>query len=116
LRAHRDRQARLGFERIGPDARVFTTRRGKPQSKRNTLRAVQLVAEHLGIEGSDGQPLGLHDLRHSTAGLLREAGIPDEDIALVLRHADSKVTSLMYGARSDEGKRAVRERAAAALG
>jgi integrase len=116
LRAHRDRQARIGFERVKPDALVFQTKHGKPQSKRNALRALQVVAERFGIEGSDGQPLGLHDLRHSTAGLLREAGMADEDIALVLRHANSRVTSVMYGSRSDDARRAVRERAAAALG
>jgi integrase len=115
LRSHRDRQARIGFDRIVADALVFQTRRGRPQSKRNALRAVQLVAARQGIEGSDGQPLGLHDLRHSTAGLLREAGLADEEIAVVLRHANARVTSTMYGSRSDEAKVAVRQRAAEAL-
>jgi integrase len=115
LRAHRDREARRGFDRIGAEALVFATRTGRPQSKRNALRALQVSAERLGIEGQDGQPLGLHDLRHSTAGLLREAGLPDESIALVLRHANSKVTSIMYGSRSDEAKVAVRRAAAEAL-
>jgi integrase len=115
LRAHRDRQARLGFERVKPEALVFQTSRGRPQSKRNALRAVQLIAERLGLRNVDGELLGLHDLRHSAAGVLREAGMADEEIALVLRHANSKVTSVMYGSRSDEAKVAVRRAAAEAL-
>ena len=115
LRSHRERQARISFERVKPEQLVFQTRTGNPQSKRNALRAVQMVAERLGLRNAEGELLGLHDLRHSTAGLLREAGLPDEEIALVLRHANVRTTSVMYGSRSDEG-RAVRERAAAALG
>jgi integrase len=116
LRAHRERQARIGFERIQADSLVFQTRTGNPQSKRNALRRVQAVADRLGLRNGEGELLGLHDLRHSTAGLLREAGLPDEEIALVLRHANVRTTSVMYGSRSGEGQRAVRERAAAALG
>jgi integrase len=58
--------------------------------------------------------LGLHDLRHSTAGLLREAGLVDEEIAVVLRHSSARVTMAMYGGRSDEARQAVRQRAAEA--
>jgi len=36
-------------------------------------------------------------------------------VALVLRHATVRTTSVMYGGRPDEARRAVRERAAAAL-
>lgn len=115
LRAHRDRQAVISFERVKPEALVFQTRNGRPQSKRNALRALQVSADRLDLRNGDGELLGLHDLRHSTAGLLREAGLPDEEIALVLRHANARTTTTMYGARSSEGQRAVRERAAAAL-
>jgi integrase len=115
LRAHRDREAQRGFERIGAKALVFQTRNGNPQSKRNALRAVQVSADRLGLRNAEGELLGLHDLRHSTAGLLREAGLPDESIALVLRHSDVRTTSVMYGGRPDEARKAVRERAAAAL-
>jgi integrase len=115
LKAHRDRQARISFERIHPEALVFVTSRGNPQSKRNALRAVQLVGERLELRNADGELLGLHDLRHSTAGLLREAGLADEEIALVLRHANARTTTVMYGSRSDEAKVAVRRAAAEAL-
>jgi integrase len=110
LRAHRDRQARKGFERIRPNALVFVTRSGRSPGRRNVLRAVQVVAKQLGLGN-----LGLHDLRHSAAGLLREAGMPDEEIAVILRHSSAKVTTALYGGRSDEAQQAVRQRAAEAL-
>jgi integrase len=110
LRAHRDRQARRGFDRIRPDALVFVTRNGHSPGRRNALRAVQVQAEHLGLGN-----LGLHDLRHSTAGLLREAGLPDEEVAVILRHSSARVTTAMYGGRSEEAREAVRQRAAEAL-
>jgi integrase len=110
LRAHRDRQARKGFDRIAPDALVFVTRTGRSPGRRNALRAVQVAAEQLDLGN-----LGLHDLRHSTAGLLREAGLPDEEIAVVLRHSSARVTAIMYGGRSEEARQAVRQRAAEAL-
>jgi integrase len=110
LRAHRDRQARRGFARIGVDALVFQTRSGRSPGRRNALRAVQVAAADLALGN-----LGLHDLRHSTAGLLREAGLVDEEIAVVLRHSSARVTTAMYGGRSDEARQAVRQKAAEAL-
>jgi integrase len=110
LRTHRDRQARRGFDRIQPDALVFVTRTGRSPGRRNALRAVQVAAEQLDLGN-----LGLHDLRHSTAGLLREAGLPDEEVAVILRHSSARVTTAMYGGRSEEARKAVRQRAAEAL-
>ena len=115
LRAHRDRQAKVGFERIQAEALVFVTRSGRSPGRRNALRAVQVQAELLDLRNADGELLGLHDLRHSTAGLLRTAGLSDEEIAVVLRHKDARVTTLLYGSRSDEARQSVREKAASAL-
>jgi integrase len=89
---------------------VFVTRTGRSPGRRNALRAVQVAAEQLDLGN-----LGLHDLRHSTAGLLREAGLPDEEIAVILRHSSARVTAIMYGGRSEEARQAVRQRAAQAL-
>jgi integrase len=112
LRAHRERQGKLGFDRIASDRLVFVTRGGeRSPGRRNALRAVQTQAEKLDLGN-----LGLHDLRHSTAGLLRQAGMPDEEIAEILRHSSARTTTAMYGGRPDEAKRAVRQKAAEALG
>jgi integrase len=116
LRSHRERQARLGFERVGADRLVFVTRAGvRSPGRRNVLRAIQRSAERLGLRNEAGELLGAHDLRHSTAGLLRDAGMSDEDIAPVLRHSNSRTTSQMYGGRAEDAIRGVRERAAEAL-
>ena len=91
LREHRDRIARRhGLGALAADRLVFVTRSGRSPGRRNVLRAVQNAAEKLGIEGADGQPLGCHDLRHSCAGLLRDAGLSDGEISLVLRHATAR--------------------------
>ena len=42
--------------------------------------------------------------------------MPDEEIAVILRHSSARATTAMYAGRSDEARRAVRERAAEALG
>jgi integrase len=110
LRQHRDRAARRGFDRIAADALVFQTRTGRPVSRRNVLRAIQTQADKLGLEG-----LTSHGLRHSCAGLLRDAGISDEDISVTMRHANSQVTSVMYGGRAEEAKARVRAAARKAL-
>jgi integrase len=110
LREHRDRQGKRGFDRIQPDALVFQTRSGKPVGRRNVLRAIQTQADKLGLEG-----VTTHGLRHSCAGLLRDAGISDEDISVTMRHANSQVTSVMYGGRAEEANARVRAAAREAL-
>jgi len=110
LRAHRDRQLARGFDRVAADQLVFVTRTGRSPGRRNVLRAVQTQAEHLGLGN-----LGVHDLRHSAAGLLRAAGLLDEEIAVVLRHSNARTTTALYGGRSDAAREAVRARAAEAL-
>jgi integrase len=110
LRAHRDRQLARGFDRVADDRLVFVTRTGRSPGRRNVLRALQTQAEHLSLGN-----LGVHDLRHSTAGLLREAGLSDEEIAVVMRHSNARTTTAMYGGRSEDARQAIRAKAAEAL-
>ena len=58
------RSMQEGGYRTGPEALVFVTRTGLPQSRRNVLRAWQTALETVGIEGA-----GLH----SAAALVRLA-------------------------------------------
>jgi integrase len=97
------------------DRLVFQTSSGRSPGRRNCLRALQAQAEYLGVEGRDGQPLGLHDLRHSLASTLRGLGWADERIAPILRHSNSRTPSAMYGGLSSDSLAAIREQAAAAL-
>jgi hypothetical protein len=65
LRAHRSRQASPDLRFVHRDALVFCTTRGRPQSRRNALRAVQHAGDAVGLNGEGRETIGLHDLRHS---------------------------------------------------
>jgi integrase len=96
LRAHRERQAKRGFDRIGADALVFQTLRRKSPGRRNALRALQTAAEKAGLVKDDQEPIGLHDLRHSLAANSFALGLTDVEVARLLRHANPKVTLTIY--------------------
>jgi integrase len=111
LRAHRSRQASRDLRRLHADALVFTTSRGKPQSRRNVLRAVQTAAEAAGLNPEGRAPVGVHDLRHSFVAVALDAGASLAEVAALARHASPRVTAQVYGGVVDDG----RERAAAKL-
>ncbi len=105
LRAHRERQAAKGFDRIRPTALVFQTLRGNSPGRRNALRALQAAAENAGLVGEDQEPVGLHDLRHSLAANSFALGLTDVEVARLLRHANPKVTMTVYAGLSRERRR-----------
>ena len=96
LLAHRERQGRRGFDRLAPDALVFTTSTGLSPGRRNALRAVQHAAEVAGLVGEDQQPVGLHDLRHSAAAAFFALGLSPVEVARLLRHSNPKTTLTVY--------------------
>ena len=69
LRAHRARQASRSLALVRSDALVFTTANGKPQSRRNALRAIHIAGDAAGLNGEGVRPIGLHDLRHSLVAI-----------------------------------------------
>jgi integrase len=101
LRAHRERQAAKGFDRIRPKALVFQTLRGQSPGRRNALRALQVAAENAGLVGEGQQPVGLHDLRHSLAANSFAFGLSDVEVARLLRHANPRVTMTVYAGLVD---------------
>jgi integrase len=104
LRAHRARVAGADLRRVHADALVFTTTRGRPQSRRNALRAVHKAGDAAGLNGDDREPVGLHDLRHSfAAAALERLSLPEA--SFLLRHASVRVTAQVYAGLTDEGKR-----------
>lgn len=111
LREHRVRQAGRDLWLVHADALVFTTARGKPQSRRNALRAVHAAGDAAGLNGDGHEPVGLHDLRHSYVALALDAGASLAETAALARHANAKVTAAVYAGLADDG----RERAAAKL-
>ncbi len=101
---HRARQAERNLGWVRPDALVFTTTRGKPQSRRNVLRAVYTAGDNLGLNGEGAEPVGLHDLRHSFVAVAFERGLSAPEVAKLARHANPKVTLGMYAGLTDEGR------------
>jgi integrase len=97
LRAHRQRQVDAGQFEIG--GLVFKTRTGRPQSRRNCLRAVNVASKAVGLwsEEDGREPVGLHDLRHSAANFYFQQGVKTRAVSRLLRHANPVVTQVVYG-------------------
>jgi integrase len=111
LRDHRSRQASRDLRLAHSNVLVFTTSRGKPQSRRNALRAVHAAGDAVGLNGGDRDAVGLHDLRHSFVHLAFEAGVSLPQTSALARHANARVTAQVYGGITEHG----REQAAAKL-
>jgi integrase len=96
LRAHRrwQTQSRMRNAARWPDNDlVFTTQLGSPLDAANVRRAFRQVAEHAGLLAEDWTP---RELRHSFVSLLSSAGIPIEDIAHLVGHANTRTTEKVY--------------------
>lgn len=111
LKAHRSRQAARNIALVGPDALVFTTTSGKPQSRRNALRAIHAAGDAAGLNGEGVERVGMHDLRHSLVAIALEQGLTAPEVALLARHANARVTMTVYAGLTRDG----REQAAAKL-
>ena len=98
LRQHRARQ-RAQQDRMGEHWQdlglVFPTSRGTLLDPANLRRALRKVTEQAGL--GHWHP---HELRHSAASLLSAAGVPLEEVADVLGHASTRVTSATYRHRT----------------
>lgn len=79
---------------------VFTTRNGHPVEPRNLGRSFERLREGAGL-----RPIRLHDLRHTTATLLKDLGVPPRDTMEILGHARIAVTMEIYTAADDGSRR-----------
>ena len=104
LTTHRKRQAAQNIALVRPDALVFTTMRGNPQSRRNALRAVHTAADNAGLNSNGRQPVGLHDLRHSLVAIAFEAELTPPEVAELARHANAGVTLTIYAGLTKNGR------------
>jgi integrase len=104
LRAHRSRQAGVNLRLVKRDALVFTTTTGKPQSRRNALRAVHAAGDAAGLNGDGLEPVGLHDLRHSLVAGALDSSVTLAEAAVLARHANAKVTGAIYAGVSEKTK------------
>jgi integrase len=96
LRAHRQRQAAVGISRIKADALVFQTFTGRPQSRRNALRAINVASVNAGLAPEGTEKVGAHDLRHSLAANAFALGLSPVEVSKLLRHANPQVTLTVY--------------------
>ena len=98
LRQHQVRQlaqADLMGEQWQDLGLVFPTGRGTLLDPANLRRALRTVTELSGL--GQWHP---HELRHSAASLLSAAGVPLEEVADVLGHTSTRVTSATYRHRT----------------
>jgi integrase len=117
LVAHRTRQASVNLGLLHPDALVFTTARGKPQSRRNGLRAVHIAGDKAKLNGDGLEPVGLHDLRHTLVAIAFELGLSAPEVAVLARHANPNVTLAIYAGLTGDGRdRAIAKLSAAGFG
>jgi integrase len=78
------------------DSLVFTSARGKPQSRRNALRAVHAAGDAAGLNGDGRERMGLHDLRHSFVANALAAGVTLPEAATLARHPNARTTAIVY--------------------
>ena len=86
------------------DALVFTTSRGKPQSRRNALRAHHPAGDAAGLNGDGREKVGLHDLRHSFVANALAAGVTLPEAATLARHANARTTAIVYAGVSEQAR------------
>jgi integrase len=87
---------------------VFVTSRGRPQSRRNALRAIHAAGDAAGLNEGREQ-VGLHDLRHSFVGLALDSVSLAEASALA-RHKNARVTAAVYAGITDQGREQAAEK------
>lgn len=104
LRVHRDRQA---FERAaagdlwdGIDDLVFRDRYGRPRNNSGVTKRFQKTLRELGI-----RQVRFHDLRHTCATVLLEAGVELKIVQEILGHSTIQTTGNIYAHVTDRSKR-----------
>jgi integrase len=70
---------------------VFTTRTGQPVEPSNLVRSFRRICEVNGV-----RRIRVHALRHTTASLLKQLGVPARDAQVILGHAHVTTTQQIY--------------------
>ena len=91
---------------------------GRPQSRRNALRAVNVASKHIGLwsEEDGREPVGLHDLRHSAASFYFDPGWKTREVSRLLCHANPTVTLTVYAGLAPAEEEEILENALTAFG
>jgi integrase len=97
LIAHRARQnarrlaAGVGWPQPEGAELVFTTATGQPLDPDDFSKTFHRLREAAGL-----RRVKLHHLRHTAATLLKDLGVPDKDIQVILGHAQISTTQSIY--------------------
>lgn len=84
----------------GEDSLIFQTRNGTPVQPNNLYRLFQKLREDAGLPH-----IAIHDVRHSVATMMKDAGIPIKDAQMMLGHADPTTTMRIYQHSSLDSKK-----------
>lgn len=84
---------------------VFRTVLGKPIDPDSFRVTFQRLAKRNGL-----RVIAIHDIRHTTATLLKDLGVPARDAQLILGHSDITTTQQIYQHASYETRREALER------
>jgi len=89
---------------------IFTTASGRPVEPRNIGRSFERIVRKAGV-----RPIRLHDLRHTTASLLKKLGVSPRDAMVILGHSNISVTLGIYTHVDEDSRRDALDRLGQAL-
>jgi integrase len=89
---------------------VFTTRTGRPVEPRNLVRSFHRICSTHGL-----RPIAVHHLRHTTATLLKNLGVPARDAQIILGHSRLALTLEIYTHEDRQAQRDALKRVSDAL-
>ena len=90
---------------------VFTTKTGRPVEPRNLVRSFHRICG-----GNKLRPIKVHHLRHTTATLLKNVGVPARDAQIILGHSRLAVTLEIYTHEDRQAQHEALGRISEALG
>lgn len=96
LRVWRTKQAERDLNLVRPDALIFTTWNGRPQSRRNVHRAIARAGAASGLSAGGQPPVTTHDLRGSAGSIALPLLGDLARVGKMLRHKNTNVTSRLY--------------------
>ena len=95
---------------VSPGGLVFVREFGQPLDPDSFRVSFQRLAKRNGI-----RVIAVHDVRHTTATLLKDLGVPARDTQLILGHSDIATTQQVYQHASLENRQKALERVESVL-
>ena len=90
---------------------IFTTKTGRPVEPRNLVRSFHRICDTYKL-----RDIKVHHLRHTTATLLKNLGVPARDAQIILGHPRLAVTLEIYTHEDRQAQRQALGRISEALG